>query len=413
MAAIQLRGHIWRVLFRYQGQQHAVTLGKVGKAEAGQWKAKIEHLLMRLKQNLLELPGGMAITDFVLRDGKPITAATKSAATTFDQLKAAYIAARSNGSLEENTLATVKLHLSHLEKTLGKHFLLASLALANLQAHVDRRTNEPIKAQQQKRKKLPAQARKKYRVRNVSPVTAKKEIMTFRAAWNWGVQAGLVMGDYPSAGLSYPKTEESLPFMTWAEIERRIKASGDPASLWECLYLDSSQIADLLIYLKAKRCRPWVYPMIATAAYGGLRRSELLRMKVEDVDVAARVITIREKKRARGTCTTRRVPISDSLYAAIKPLMSEGRTYLFGDGQKPLSVNHAKLTFRRMFRKSKWSVVRGFHVFRHSFISILASKGVDQRIIDDCVGHSTEQQRRRYRHLFPQVTQAAVARAFG
>jgi hypothetical protein len=38
---------------------------------------------------------------------------------------------------------------------------------------------------------------------------------------------------------------------------------------------------------------------------------------------------------------------------------------------------------------------------------------VDQRIIDDLVGHSTEEQRRRYRHLFPDVKQQALLGVFG
>ena len=62
---------------------------------------------------------------------------------------------------------------------------------------------------------------------------------------------------------------------------------------------------------------------------------------------------------------------------------------------------------------SKWGVLKGWHVFRHSFISALASKGVDQRIIDDLVGHATEEQRRRYRHLFPDVKQQALLGVFG
>jgi integrase len=56
--------------------------------------------------------------------------------------------------------------------------------------------------------------------------------------------------------------------------------------------------------------------------------------------------------------------------------------------------------------------LKGWHVFRHSFISALASKGVDQRIIDDLVGHQTEQQRRRKRHLYPDVKQEAVLAVF-
>ena len=36
-----------------------------------------------------------------------------------------------------------------------------------------------------------------------------------------------------------------------------------------------------------------------------------------------------------------------------------------------------------MSRTATWSVLKGWDVFRHSIISALASKGVDQRIIDD------------------------------
>jgi integrase len=412
MATIQRRNDSWRVLFCYGRQQHAVTIGKVSKAEAAVWKGKIEHLLMRLAQNLLELPPGMPIAEFVLTDGKPVSAASRSATTTFGQLRDSYVAVRSNGSLEANTLSTLQIHLNHIEKTLGKHFLLSSLSLNHLQEHVSRRIKDPIKAQEQKKARLSPAERKKFRVRTVSATTIRKEIVSFRAAWIWGVRAEMLQGIFPSAGLSYPKVTEKPPFMTWADIERRIKAGGAPAELWECLFLDAAQVAELLKWLKARPCRPWVYPMIATAAHTGMRRSELLRVKAEDVDLHAKVITVRERKRVKGTCSTRRVPISPLLAEALSPLM-DGRAYLFGDGQKPLSVNHAKLTFRRVFGKSKWSVLRGFHLLRHSFISILASKGVDQRVIDDLVSHSTEQQRRRYRHLFPQVTQNAIAQAFG
>jgi hypothetical protein len=43
----------------------------------------------------------------------------------------------------------------------------------------------------------------------------------------------------------------------------------------------------------------------------------------------------------------------------------------------------------------------------------MASKGIDQRVIDDMVGHSTDEQRRRYRHLYPDVKQQAISSVFG
>ena len=58
-------------------------------------------------------------------------------------------------------------------------------------------------------------------------------------------------------------------------------------------------------------------------------------------------------------------------------------------------------------------MIRGWHVFRHSFISACASRGIDQRLIDEWVGHTTEEMRRRYRHLYPSVQRQALDSVFG
>ena len=68
---------------------------------------------------------------------------------------------------------------------------------------------------------------------------------------------------------------------------------------------------------------------------------------------------------------------------------------------------------RRTLAGPKWEVVRARHVLRHSFISACASRGVDQRPIDERVGHTTEEMRRRYRHLYPSVQREAIASVFG
>lgn len=90
-----------------------------------------------------------------------------------------------------------------------------------------------------------------------------------------------------------------------------------------------------------------------------------------------------------------------------------GKTLFCKNDAKPIEPREAHNYFQRGLRVSKWGVLKGWHVFRHSFISALASKGVDQRVIDDLVGHATEEQRRRYRHLYPDVKQQAVLDVFG
>ena len=76
----------------------------------------------------------------------------------------------------------------------------------------------------------------------------------------------LAEGPYPSDGLKYPIDKEPLPYMTLAEIERRIKAGSDEAELYEALYLDASQIAQVLAHVKSRALPHWVYPMFVMAA---------------------------------------------------------------------------------------------------------------------------------------------------
>jgi integrase len=89
---------------------------------------------------------------------------------------------------------------------------------------------------------------------------------------------------------------------------------------------------------------------------------------------------------------------------------SAGFTFLADD--HPLTPDQAHRFFKRTFAKSKWKRVKGWHVFRHSFASNCAAKGTDQRSIDTWMGHQTEEQRRRYRHLFPDQQHKELGRVF-
>src|SRR5205814_4468148 len=78
----------------------------------------------------------------------------------------------------------------------------------------------------------------------------------------------------------------------------------------------------------------------------------------------------------------------------------------------PLTRNEAHDHFQRLTGGSRWEVLRGWHVLRHSFVSNLASRGVDQRMIDEWLGHTSEAMRRRYRHLIPSTQRQALRSVF-
>src|SRR6185437_10859145 len=154
MASIQKKADAWYCQFTYGGKRHTITIGEVTDTEARQWKSRTEALLMRLKQNLLQVPRGVSVADFIQHDGKPLVDPdlAEHRETTLHELREAYLRTFSNGAIETNTLYTAGIHLDHVEETLGKKFLLSGLTLGKLQEHINRR------------------------VKKVSPVTVKKEL---------------------------------------------------------------------------------------------------------------------------------------------------------------------------------------------------------------------------------------------
>jgi integrase len=156
----------------------------------------------------------------------------------------------------------------------------------------------------------------------------------------------------------------------------------------------------------------------------------MLRARTADVDFMGKMITIHEKKRVQGRNTKRRVPLTPFLEHVLHDwlVIHPGGPFLFCQEELPrrgvtrngkegsgFQLNRGKAYdhFGRVLAKSKWDVVAGFHVLRHSFISACAMKGIDQRFIDEWVGHSTEQQRKRYRHLAPSSQRQAITQVFG
>jgi integrase len=435
MAGLQSRNGSWRVIFWYKGKQHTFWLGEVQEHEARAVSAKVDYWLMRLKQNLVYLPPGCDIVTFVQHDGKPPDppAAQKKELTLAD-LRESYFRSQEK-KLEQTTLAGIQLHFDHLTRILGKKQLISPLTRADLQAYVEKRSGEWIDPEVYRRKRREkaalAKPRRKYVRKNVppkpaeaperpkrhpSPATIKKEIISLRTAWNWARRHLGLREEFPGGSLDYAKVAESLPFMTWEEAERRIAAGDDPEEIWDCLYLRPEEIVGLLEWVKARPMSPWVYPMFCFASYTGARRSEIVRALPSDVDLENSVVTIREKKRDKNRTTTRRVPLTPFLKGVLADWMierSRGKTlFCKGDG-KEITPREAHNYFQRGLRFSRWAVLKGWHVFQHSFISALASKGVDQRIIDSMVGHCTDEQRRRYAHLYPDVQQQALREVFG
>jgi integrase len=408
MAGVRKKGDAYYCTFRFQGRRYYFTVGTLTEEQARAKGVEVDETLDLIDRGRLTVPDGVALEDFVAAGGKCPVVSARPETVTARKLIDRYLETHANGTVEENSLGTARVHLNQFAETVGDRFRVQGLTLLDLQKHVDRR-----------------------RKKGVSAVTLKKEVASVRACWNWAVLGGTLKGAFPNRGLRFPKEDEKEPFRTFAEIQAVIKAEKPDAarreSLWEALYLTRSEIESFLEHVRRNASLPWVYPMVTFAAYTGARRSELLRSLVTDVDLDGGTVTIREKKRLKGKRSTRTAPLTPKLGTALRVWMAirPERPFLFCQAQRvarskkprtgPTAVtrDEAHDQFKRAVAGSKWQALRGYHVLRHSFISALASEGVDQRVIDEIVGHQSEEQRKRYRHLYPQVMKSAIERVFG
>lgn len=146
--------------------------------------------------------------------------------------------------------------------------------------------------------------------------------------------------------------------------------------------------------------------------YGtGLRRSELLQLKVGDIDSRRMVVRVERGKGGHG----REVPLSPTLLAALREYYRWMRpqTYLFPGTQDGWRTD------RPLTSKVVWEAVRfaaraagidrrvSPHTLRHSYATHLLEAGADLRTIQVLLGHADLTHTTVYLHLSPRHLQAA------
>jgi len=368
MAWLELdnRTGYFKVALRIGDRKLKKSLQTRDRREAESIRGTVEHTLQAIDRGWTTVPDDMDLGDFLISGGRLPNKPTAQKTLTLAELFQAYFDNLPAGSLEDSTIQGMRIHERQLYRLLGKRFAIQKLTSLDLQRYVDRRSKD-----------------KGLRGRKVTPGTIRKAIVTLRTLWNWAVKNGILVGRFPQDGVKYPKPSEKPPFQTWHEIEQQIARGGlteaEEADLWDCLFLTLPEIAELLSYVKEHARHPFVYPMFAFAAHTGARRSEMIRSRLNDIDLAASVITIHERKRNQSMRTTRRVPISPVLAGVLRKWLAEhpGGVYTFmldgnisrsrkeHNGAVTLTRDEAHDHFKRALAGSKWEKLRGWHVFRH------------------------------------------------
>jgi integrase/recombinase XerD len=172
--------------------------------------------------------------------------------------------------------------------------------------------------------------------------------------------------------------------------------------------------------LRARMCLTTIYSC-------GLRLSEGLGLRTDDIDGARMVVRVRHGKGGQD----RYVPLPErtlallraywraSQRAARRPAWGAGGTpaprpaspWLFPkhDGCGPIGPTSLQKLFAAVVRESGLSKHASIHTLRHSYATHLLELGVHLRVIQEVLGHKSPQTTAIYTHITPTVTGALHA----
>jgi site-specific recombinase XerD len=127
--------------------------------------------------------------------------------------------------------------------------------------------------------------------------------------------------------------------------------------------------------------------MIELTYSGGLRCSEVLALKVNDIDFGRSVITIRNGKGRKD----RAVMLADSLIDTLKQYLNTymPKEYLYeGATSGQYSVSSLRNILAKAVSLAGITKHVTLHTLRHSFATHLLENGTDIRYIQNLLGHS-------------------------
>ena len=136
---------------------------------------------------------------------------------------------------------------------------------------------------------------------------------------------------------------------------------------------------------------------IAYAA--GLRLSEVLRLKLSDIDSERMILRVEQGKGKKD----RNVMLSPALLQSLRTYWKQcrPRVWLFPGhrGRRPLHPTLLQRAFRQARDQARITKPVSFHSLRHSFATQLLESGVNVRTIQALLGHRSLATTQRYTHV--------------
>jgi integrase/recombinase XerD len=165
----------------------------------------------------------------------------------------------------------------------------------------------------------------------------------------------------------------------------------------------------VLSFEEVKKILPHIYhptyKMVLTLLYScGLRLSECLNLRIEDIDSSRMLIRIKGKGNKY-----RNVPLPEHIVQLLRIYWRRDRPrpLLFPSRKKGGSIAQTTINYalKDACKKAGITKIVTVHTLRHSYATHLLENGVDIRIIQGVLGHKSNKSTIRYTHLTDKTDQ--------
>lgn len=138
--------------------------------------------------------------------------------------------------------------------------------------------------------------------------------------------------------------------------------------------------------------------MITLAYSSGLRVSEIINLKVKDLDLGELIIRLKEAKGMKDRITILPEKIKNEVNNLIVGKSNDDYVFESERGGK-LTTATAQKVFIKSLQKSNINKPATFHSLRHSFATHLLENGTDIRYVQELLGHSNIRTTQIYTHV--------------
>jgi integrase len=142
-------------------------------------------------------------------------------------------------------------------------------------------------------------------------------------------------------------------------------------------------------------CPGYLKVIVITALNTGMRKSEILRLTWDRVDLKNRIILLDKTKNGER----REIPINNTLYDTLSGIIRNIKIdFVFYNPQTLKPYDNLKRSWQAVLKKSHILDFH-FHDLRHTFASWLVMKGIDLTTVKELLGHKDIKMTLRYSHL--------------